>query len=165
MTKQTDITNIEPFAFHTTMPNAGIIYKINEIIAAIRYLGDNCAMEHRGEGVPDGWTAWHGGNQPIDNLRVEYKLRNGKTHKDKANDLYWFHDGDSADIIAYRVIESSSLSIKPKSISESDLLSEIVELQQQWSQAERGIHACAVAEKRELLEQLHAKYFGKKEGE
>ncbi len=59
MTKQTDITNIEPIMESNedswdkriSVNVFNLILKQTEIIAAIRYLGDNCAMVHGGEGV------------------------------------------------------------------------------------------------------------------
>ena len=59
----------------------------------------------------DGWIEWKGGKQPIDDLDIEVKLRNGQIQQGyTASNFRWYHYEDDAlsianDIIAYRIIE------------------------------------------------------------
>jgi hypothetical protein len=51
-----------------------------------------------------GWTSWAGGDCPVfGSLVVEYRQRNGKVFEAPAAALVWQHEGDEADIMAYRL--------------------------------------------------------------
>ena len=56
----------------------------------------------------NGWIDWHGGECPVDSdaiVEVKY-LKPSPLHfnNDRAGDFAWSHDGDSGDIIAYRLV-------------------------------------------------------------
>ena len=55
----------------------------------------------------DGWIEWNGGGCPIpDGVRWEYRLRHNNyaiPAGGKPSEYCWRHDGDGADIIAYRM--------------------------------------------------------------
>lgn len=55
------------------------------------------------------WTAWNGGTYnkgPVSEEEVvEVKFRDGSQDIDRVRYWYWRHDGDSSDIVAYRVVE------------------------------------------------------------
>lgn len=56
----------------------------------------------------DGWIEWAGNIDPMEEPvrgMVEVKFRNGSTDTGRAAKWYWAHDGDDADIIAYRVVK------------------------------------------------------------
>lgn len=56
--------------------------------------------------MTDDWIEWHGGNddpEPAGTI-VEAKFRCGAIDTDLVEDWYWGHDGESSDIIAYRVV-------------------------------------------------------------
>lgn len=59
-----------------------------------------------------GWRPWGGGNQPpVDpDVRVRVRFRNGEESStgargDYADTWYWGNDGDSCDIVAYKVVD------------------------------------------------------------
>lgn len=54
------------------------------------------------------WIEWRGGEQPIDAF-VEIQFRDGSVGTDEANRLYWKHDNDFSDIIAYRVVAKEQM--------------------------------------------------------
>lgn len=59
------------------------------------------------EGGPDdGWITWNGGERPVggDEI-VEVRFRDGDVFRDRSLGLFWAHDGDDEDIIAYRVVK------------------------------------------------------------
>lgn len=54
----------------------------------------------------DGWVAWAGGEQPVgDDVKVEVKLNNGKSHSSRANCFLWKHMSNDFYIIAYRIVD------------------------------------------------------------
>lgn len=56
----------------------------------------------------NGWIDWHGGECPVDSdaiVEVKYRKPNPyQFNNDRAGDFAWLHDGDSDDIIAYRIV-------------------------------------------------------------
>lgn len=58
------------------------------------------------EAGTDGWVPWTGEPVPPDTL-VEYRLRDGRQATNTADALFWQHDGNHDDIIAYRVLPAS----------------------------------------------------------
>ena len=59
----------------------------------------------------DGWIKWEGGECPVPPYtQVMIKFRSGKetNRPDEADVYYWNHDGDSCDIIAYRIVTSAA---------------------------------------------------------
>lgn len=56
----------------------------------------------------NGWIDWHGGECPVDSdAIVEVKYREPSPlhfNNDRAGDFAWSHDGNSGDIIAYRLV-------------------------------------------------------------
>ena len=59
--------------------------------------------------VEDGWIEWNGGECPVrPDTKVSIRLRGSyKYTSTPACNWYWGHDGDNADIIAYKVVEGS----------------------------------------------------------
>ena len=57
------------------------------------------------------WIEWKGGERPVGkNIAVDYRLRDGKVYKnDPAGHLYWPHDKETYDIVAYRLSEQQSM--------------------------------------------------------
>lgn len=59
--------------------------------------------------LDDGWIAWSGGEQPVDDddVEVEVRLSNGRIDKGDAWTWEWAHDDDTDDnnIIAYRIVK------------------------------------------------------------
>lgn len=55
----------------------------------------------------DCWISWKGGDCPVaDGTKTEVKFRSGSVDVDSNPEcLYWKHDGEYCDIIAYRVLE------------------------------------------------------------
>ena len=52
------------------------------------------------------WIEWGGGTCPVElDVIVEYKLRSDCRNTRVARYLYWGNDGDTADIIAYRIVK------------------------------------------------------------
>jgi len=52
------------------------------------------------------WHDWHGGECPVDNaVKAQVELRDGNRGRIAAGILRWTHDGDSGDIIRFRVIK------------------------------------------------------------
>ena len=52
------------------------------------------------------WIEWGGGECPVElDVIVEYKLRSDLRCTRVARYLFWGHDGDSDDIIAYRIVK------------------------------------------------------------
>lgn len=52
----------------------------------------------------DGWIEWKGGERPAgDDAVVDVKFSDGEVGTAEASELYWLHDGDECDIIAYRL--------------------------------------------------------------
>lgn len=67
---------------------------------------DPCDLVAEWHELPEGFTPWFGGDQPVDdNVLVEVVLRYGGKDKRKAPCWRWYHYGDSLDIIGYRVVE------------------------------------------------------------
>lgn len=55
------------------------------------------------------WIPWAGGECPVgDDVTVEVKLSNGKSHIGTAYVFKWKHDVVSPEIIAYRIVESKA---------------------------------------------------------
>ena len=56
----------------------------------------------------DGWIEWNGGECPVAvGTRVMIKFRDGGSVRlPSPESLMWTHEGNSADIIAYRVVQS-----------------------------------------------------------
>lgn len=56
------------------------------------------------------WIEWGGGECPVaDRTVVEFELRGGgRGYTDKASDYYWGDDGDSCNIIRYRVVDDEA---------------------------------------------------------
>jgi len=61
---------------------------------------------------PDGWIKWDGGECPVSRgVKVDVKTRDGRIKSGAgarlcctgANDIFWLHEGDGAEIIAYRI--------------------------------------------------------------
>lgn len=60
------------------------------------------------EADADGWITWAGGECPVPgDVTVKYFLRCGVESTEQACRLPWRHDGDSGDIIAYRVVPTN----------------------------------------------------------
>lgn len=61
----------------------------------------------------NGWIDWHGGECPVDSdAMVEVKYRKPSPlhfNNDRAGDFTWSHDGNSGDIIAYRLVNKHEL--------------------------------------------------------
>jgi hypothetical protein len=57
--------------------------------------------------IPEGWTAWHGGDCPVyDRAQVEIICRDGiRMQPLSASAWSWKHNDNLGDIIAYRVVE------------------------------------------------------------
>ena len=57
--------------------------------------------------IPEGWTAWHGGECPVhDRAQVEIICRDGiRMQPLSASSWTWKHNDNLGDIIAYRVVE------------------------------------------------------------
>ena len=56
------------------------------------------------------WIEWNGGECPVPgDTRVDIMTRNGDVSSGglTAKSWFWNHDGDSSDIIAYRIVEQS----------------------------------------------------------
>ena len=55
----------------------------------------------------DGWIEWKGVGDPTiqRDCVVEYELRFGVVSKARASQLWWNHNDDSSDIIAYRIVK------------------------------------------------------------
>jgi hypothetical protein len=54
-----------------------------------------------------GWIKWEGGECPVPaNTCVRYRMRSGFERLGEAGDLSWDNDGDSVDIVAYKVVET-----------------------------------------------------------
>lgn len=56
------------------------------------------------------WIRWSGGECPVaDGTVVKIEFRDGgRRYTDKASDWYWGDDGDSCNIIRYRVVDDES---------------------------------------------------------
>lgn len=55
-----------------------------------------------------GWIAWNGGGIPVPfETKAEVKLRNGACFTGRAGRYSWEHDGNSGDIVAYRVVSAA----------------------------------------------------------
>ncbi len=63
-----------------------------------------------------GWVEWHGGENPIPGKRCEYMLRSGFSTIRPSDDLEWSVDMESADIIAYRVVEPEWVDLEPEDV-------------------------------------------------
>lgn len=67
-----------------------------------------CVPRVQGYADADGWITWAGGECPVPgDVTVKYFLRCGVKSTDQACRLGWRHDGDSGDIIAYRVVPTN----------------------------------------------------------
>ena len=55
----------------------------------------------------DGWIEWKGVGDPTiqRDCVVEYKLRLGVVSKARASQLWWKHNDETSDIIAYRIVK------------------------------------------------------------
>lgn len=54
----------------------------------------------------NGWIRWDGGECPVNpDQKVRVMFRKGEDDEDIAWNFSWFHDGDKADIVAYKIIE------------------------------------------------------------
>lgn len=61
----------------------------------------------------DGWIPWSGGQCPVDgNVMVELRLRDNTDATDIAENRFWNHCGNKADIIAYRLHNSASQKVE-----------------------------------------------------
>lgn len=57
----------------------------------------------------DGWIEWRGGECPVpENTRVEYRLRSGLVSDCLSGHLLWGHEYGPIDIIAYRLIKTTT---------------------------------------------------------
>ncbi len=83
--------------------------------------GETAAVERTSPAKPtraeelqtdDGWTAWGGGECPVDKgVIIEYLLRNGVGDKPRAaGDVEWDHTPAyaSSDIVAYRIVKGQA---------------------------------------------------------
>jgi hypothetical protein len=63
------------------------------------------------EEIPEGWTAWSGGENPVPGTMVELMIRGGVKRPTpwRADHVRWQHEGRGLDIIAYRVIEAEKV--------------------------------------------------------
>jgi hypothetical protein len=59
--------------------------------------------------IPNGWTAWTGGENPVPGKRVRFMMRDEaskmfeRAMPSQADSLEWAHRGLCGDIIAYQV--------------------------------------------------------------
>ncbi len=61
----------------------------------------------------DGWIPWSGGECPVDgSVMVELRLRDNTDATDIAENWFWNHCGNEADIISYRLHNSASKKIE-----------------------------------------------------
>lgn len=76
---------------------------------------DECLVKSP-EPNKDGWIEWDGGgltpqdeykipSHLNDDTKVEAKLRGGYSVTSRADNFFWWHDGDSSDIVAYKVVD------------------------------------------------------------
>jgi hypothetical protein len=86
---------------------------IQDITKQIRAFADQLDAEKAPEQPNDSppWIEWHGGECPLDDEDVEnfeYRIRNGMTSgiSTSPSSWRWTHNGNSGDIIAYRVLEA-----------------------------------------------------------
>lgn len=73
------------------------------------YTSDAGAGKTASAADADGWIDWHGGECPVDSdAIVEVKYRKPSQlhfNNNRAGDFAWSHDGNSGDIIAYRLVQ------------------------------------------------------------
>lgn len=63
----------------------------------------------------DGWIEWKGGECPVpETAEVEYVLRSGGCWRNYAGSLTWTVDGDTHDIVEYRVIATPAPAAEPE---------------------------------------------------
>lgn len=65
------------------------------------------------EALNEGWIEWEGGDCPVPlHTRVNVRFRDGDRSFEKqtvlAGGFFWRHDGDSADIVAYKIASQTS---------------------------------------------------------
>lgn len=80
--------------------------KTDELIKTLEGVLEGVLEDFKQPKIPEGFTAWNGGECPVDgDWLVEVRFRGVSVGaKECADDLFWAHDGSSSDIIAYRII-------------------------------------------------------------
>lgn len=69
-------------------------------------LGHESVSEAVSKVNSDGWIEWNGGENPVGDCWVGFKLRYSPyEHRANAKALRWTHNCESSDIIAYRILE------------------------------------------------------------
>ena len=98
-----DNTTAEPHkdSLHDLVAYAGLYGE-----ARLSGIQEQGASETAGDDA-GGWIAWEGVGEPTipGDCYVEYELRNGDAAKATASHLWWKHDDDPSDIIAYRIVK------------------------------------------------------------
>lgn len=56
------------------------------------------------DGLPEGWEAWEGGENPVPGKWVKYKLRSGAQYADYSDDLDWSHSSLGSSASAYDIV-------------------------------------------------------------
>lgn len=70
---------------------------------ADEFLAESASTEPKQDG---GWIEWGGGNNPFRrDTEIIIRRRDGVELEYPSRMVYWQHDGDSLDIIAYRVVK------------------------------------------------------------
>lgn len=95
------------------------------------------------------WYDWQGGECPVDGDTVVYvRLASGDEDGGKATSFYWNHDGDGADIVAYRVVEPDDI-IKAADTTPEKISSTSQPADQQetdWKQSYESLNKATAAE-------------------